>query len=55
MDDKARAARNAYKREWYRRNKDKVRQYAERHWQKVAEAETAAAPTTEKQAQQPAE
>lgn len=37
MDDKARAARNAYKRKWYQKNKDKVRQYTEKHWNKVAE------------------
>ncbi len=36
MDDKAREARNAYHREWARRNRDKVRLYQERHWAKAA-------------------
>ena len=43
MDEKARAARNAYKRKWYQKNKDKQKQYAERHWNKVAAQEEAAA------------
>lgn len=36
-NDDARAARNAYLREWRKRNKDKVKAAQERHWQKVAE------------------
>ena len=36
MTDEAKAARNAYKREWYAANKDKAKAQQERHWQKVA-------------------
>lgn len=36
-NDDARAARNAYLREWRARNKDKVKAAQERYWQKVAE------------------
>lgn len=52
MDEKARAARNAYKRKWYQKNKDKVKGYAEKHWNKVAAQEEAAASIEE--APQPA-
>ena len=34
MTDAAREARNAYKREWYRKNPDKRKEYQERDWQK---------------------
>lgn len=34
MTDAAREARNAYKREWYRKNPDKRKEYQERYWQK---------------------
>ncbi len=33
----ARQARNAYLREWRRRNPGKTREYQERHWARVAE------------------
>lgn len=37
MDDKAKAARRAYKREWARKNPDKCRKYQENYWTKIAE------------------
>ena len=37
MTDKAREARNAYKREWYRKNPDKRKEYQERYWNRQAE------------------
>ena len=37
MTDEARAARNAYRREWSRKNKDKLKEYQERYWAKKAE------------------
>ena len=36
MTDEARAARNAYRREWAKKNPDKIRAQQERHWEKVA-------------------
>lgn len=42
MTEKAIAARRAYKREWTRKNPDKVRAAQERYWnKKAAEAEQA--------------
>lgn len=42
MDRKAIEARRAYKREWAKRNPEKVRQAQERYWlKKAAEAEQA--------------
>ena len=39
MNEKAKEARRQYKREWARRNKDKVKEYQERYWtRKAAEA-----------------
>lgn len=32
MTEEARAARNAYRREWYRKNPEKRREYEERYW-----------------------
>ena len=37
MDDKAREARNAYKREWAKQNPDKVKAQQERYWQRKAQ------------------
>lgn len=37
ITQEAREARRAYKREWNRKNKDKLREYNERYWQKKAE------------------
>ena len=36
MTEKALEARRAYKREWHRRNPDKVREYQARYWEKRA-------------------
>lgn len=41
MDERAKEARRAYKREWNRRNPDKVKQYQTRYWERKA-AEQAA-------------
>lgn len=45
ITQEAREARRAYKREWNRKNKDKLRQYMEKYWQKKA------AQTTEREKQ----
>lgn len=37
MDDKARELKNAYAREWRKNNKDKVKEYMDKHWQKKAD------------------
>ena len=37
MTEEAREARRAYKREWNRRNRDKVKQYQEKYWNRIAE------------------
>ena len=42
MNEQAKEARRAYKREWNRRNKDKVKAANERYWNRKAEAMTAA-------------
>lgn len=42
MTDDAKKAAAAYRREWNRRNKDKVREYRERYWNRVAERAAAA-------------
>lgn len=38
MTEQAKAARRAYKREWNRRNKDKVAAAQRRYWEKKAQA-----------------
>ena len=38
MTAEARAALNAYQREWRKNNKDKEREYRARHWEKKAAA-----------------
>ena len=38
IEDAARAARNEYKREWYRKNKDKQREYERRYWTKKSQS-----------------
>lgn len=45
MTEQAAAARRAYKREWARKNPEKVKQYQQNYWSRKA-AETAAAETT---------
>lgn len=42
MDEQAREARRAYKREWNRRNPDKVKAAQDRYWNRKAAAEAAA-------------
>jgi hypothetical protein len=37
MTEEARQARNAYKREWYKKNPGKRAEYEERYWRKQAE------------------
>ena len=37
MTQEAIDAKNAYKREWYKRNRDKVRAAQERYWQRKAQ------------------
>lgn len=50
MNEKAAAARRAYKREWARANPDKVKAAQERYWAKqAAQAEQAKKTTTEAQ------
>lgn len=36
LSDEAREARNAYRREWYAKNKDKAREQQERYWTRKA-------------------
>ena len=37
MNEKAKEARRAYKREWNRRNRDKVKAAQERYWERKAQ------------------
>lgn len=37
MTDEARITRNAYKREWNRKNADKIREYQAKYWEKKSE------------------
>ena len=37
MDERAKAARRAYIREWQRKNKDKIRAAQERYWLRKAQ------------------
>lgn len=37
MDDKAKAQRNAYMKEWRKRNKDKVKAAQEKYWEKKSQ------------------
>lgn len=37
MTDEARRTRNAYKREWNKRNADKVKEYQAKYWEKKSE------------------
>ena len=47
MTEQAQQARREYRREWQRKNRDKVRAYNERYWNKRAAAKAAqAAPET---------
>lgn len=51
MNEKAKEARRAYKREWNRRNPDKVKAAQERYWER--KAEEAERRQTETAAEQP--
>ena len=42
MDERAKELRRAYKREWNRKNKDKVRAAQVRYWERKAAAAAAA-------------
>lgn len=42
MTSKAREAKNAYQREWNRAHADRVKEYQNRYWSKIAEAAAAA-------------
>ena len=42
MTEQAKEARRAYRREWQRKNPDKVRAYNERYWNKRGAAHAAA-------------
>ncbi len=43
MDEKAAEARRAYKREWAKKNPDKIKAQQERYWARKAERAAAAA------------
>ena len=42
MTEEAKQARLAYRREWQRKNRDKVKAYNERYWEKKAAAQKTA-------------
>lgn len=55
VNEKAREARRAYKREWNRRNAEKVKAAQARYWErKAAAAEAAKEPQTDESTQQEA-
>jgi len=39
ISEAAKEKRNAYKREWYRKNKERVKRYNLAYWERKAEAE----------------
>jgi hypothetical protein len=49
MTEQAMEARRAYKREWAKRNPDKVKATQERYWQRKAEQAAAEQQTSEEQ------
>lgn len=52
MSDEAKAARRQYRKEWYRRNPDKQREYTARYWERKAkEMQTRAADETRETAE----
>lgn len=53
MNEQAAAARRAYKREWARKNRDKIREYQDRYW--TRKAEQAAAEQADDQRSEPAD
>lgn len=48
MNEKAAAARRAYKRKWARENPEKIRAYQEKYWTKKAAEAAANEPAKEK-------
>lgn len=42
MNEQAKEARRAYKREWNRKNRDKVKAAQDRYWNRIAAAQEAA-------------
>lgn len=56
MNEAAKEARRAYKREWNRKNRDKVKAAQERYWnRKAQEAAAAAEPDAEEPQQEAAQ
>lgn len=53
MTDKAREARNAYKRKWYKENPEKRREYERRYWERVGQAASESATDPTKAQNQP--
>ena len=53
MTDKAREARNAYKRKWYKENPEKRREYERRYWERVGQAASESATDHTKAQNQP--
>lgn len=47
MNEQAKEARRAYKREWNRKNRDKVKAAQERYWNRRAKAATETEATTD--------
>lgn len=47
MTEAAREARNAYRRKWYSRNRDKQREYNKTYWEKKAAAQATQEEKTE--------
>lgn len=52
MNEKAKEARRAYKRDWYRKNRDKVKAAQARYWERKAAAAEAEA-AQDQQADEP--
>ena len=53
MTEQARAARQAYKREWNRKNRDKVAAAQRRYWERKAQQAAAAAAAAEQRTDEP--
>ena len=53
LTDKAREARNAYKRKWYKENPEKRREYERRYWEKMGQAASESATDPTKAQNQP--
>lgn len=53
MDERAKELRRAYKREWNRKNRDKVKAAQVRYWERKAAAAAAAEAVQDQQADEP--